>query len=98
MYPKLAFFTAALLSQVLAVVGLFSCHGVETAGFAPKCCRDMNGQVGINCISAHRVGYQNPIWECNVWVYNITGCCQSIGYKNPYNNITLDLRSTSIDP
>ncbi|CAJ2506113.1 Uu.00g002430.m01.CDS01 [Anthostomella pinea] len=98
MYSKTlsALFVGVIFSQPIA--GLFSCQTFKASGFAPKCCANINGQVGINCISAHQMGATDPTWECNAFVYNITGCCQTTGYKNPYNNITLDLCSTSLDP
>ncbi|KAI1127631.1 hypothetical protein F5Y10DRAFT_242324 [Nemania abortiva] len=77
---------------------LFKCDSSQASGFSPKCCTDINGQVGVNCIGAHIMGATNPIYECNLFVYNITGCCQTTGYKNPYTNNTLDLCATSIDP
>ncbi|KAI0015359.1 hypothetical protein F4780DRAFT_89239 [Xylariomycetidae sp. FL0641] len=92
-----ALLIGALFTQAVAAVGTFSCRSYEAAGFAPKCCTNINGQVGTDCISAHQMGATDPIWECNLFVYNITGCCQSIGYKNPANNITLDLCTTSMD-
>ncbi|OTA66541.1 hypothetical protein K449DRAFT_462551 [Hypoxylon sp. EC38] len=100
MYSKsaAALLVAALFSASSMQVGLFSCHTRETWGFTPKCCMNIDGQVGTNCIPAHQMGATDPIWECNLFVYNITGCCQSIGYKNPYNNYTIDLCSMSVDP
>ncbi|KAI0110338.1 hypothetical protein GGR51DRAFT_557981 [Nemania sp. FL0031] len=76
----------------------FKCDSSQASGFSPKCCTDINGQVGINCIGAHIMGATNPIYECNLFVYNITGCCQTTGYKNPYTNNTLDLCATTTDP
>ncbi|KAI1393788.1 uncharacterized protein F4822DRAFT_25277 [Hypoxylon trugodes] len=101
MYSKssIALLAVALLSPLAATqVGTFSCHTRETWGFTPKCCMNIDGQVGTNCVSAHQMGATDPIWECNLFVYNITGCCQSIGYKNPYTNNTVDLCATSVDP
>ncbi|KAI1799529.1 hypothetical protein F4811DRAFT_96241 [Daldinia bambusicola] len=89
---------AVLFSQLATSQGIFSCHTREEWGYAPKCCMHIDGQVGTNCVSAHQMGATDPIWECNLFVYNITGCCQSIGYKNPYNNNTVDLCATSVDP
>ncbi|KAI1376760.1 hypothetical protein F4677DRAFT_445083 [Hypoxylon crocopeplum] len=100
MYTKLtaAVLVAALFSYpVVSQVGQFSCHTRETWGFSPKCCMNIDGQVGTNCVAAHQLGATDPIWECNLFVYNITGCCQSIGYKNPYTNNTIDLCATSVD-
>ncbi|KAI3336351.1 hypothetical protein HD806DRAFT_473413 [Xylariaceae sp. AK1471] len=77
---------------------LFDCKSSNTWGYSPKCCLDINGQVGINCIGAHQMGITNPTFECNLFVYNITGCCQSTGYKNPFTNYTLDLCAMSTDP
>ncbi|OTB06798.1 hypothetical protein M426DRAFT_318511 [Hypoxylon sp. CI-4A] len=93
-----AFVAAVLLSQPVVSQGIFSCHTRETWGYAPKCCENIDGQVGINCVGAHEMGATDPIWECNLFVNNITGCCQSIGYKNPYTNNSIDLCATSIDP
>ncbi|GAP89726.1 hypothetical protein SAMD00023353_3600220 [Rosellinia necatrix] len=76
----------------------FKCDSSQASGFSPKCCTDINGQVGVNCIGAHIMGATNPIYECNLYVYNITGCCQTTGYKNPYTNNTLDLCAMKIDP
>ncbi|KAI8627361.1 hypothetical protein F5Y19DRAFT_176485 [Xylariaceae sp. FL1651] len=76
----------------------FNCNSTTASGFSPKCCTDVNGQVGVNCIGAHQMGATDPIFECNLYVYNITGCCQSTGFKNPATNYTLDLCATSIDP
>ncbi|KAI1293081.1 hypothetical protein F5Y03DRAFT_13471 [Xylaria venustula] len=75
----------------------FTCNSSAAAGFSPSCCTDINGQVGINCISAHVMGATNPLYDCNLYVYNITGCCQQIGYKNPYTNNTVGLCAMSID-
>ncbi|KAI1346601.1 hypothetical protein F5Y01DRAFT_319603 [Xylaria sp. FL0043] len=50
------------------------------------------------CIGAHIEGVTNPMYSCNLYVYNITGCCQTIGYKNPYTNNSLGLCAMSIDP
>ncbi|KAI1397935.1 hypothetical protein F4819DRAFT_490082 [Hypoxylon fuscum] len=97
--PAATFFITALLSHPAASqVGQFSCHMRETWGYAPKCCMTIDGQIGTNCISAHQLGATDPIWECNLFVYNITGCCQSSGYKNPNTNYTIDLCATSVDP
>jgi hypothetical protein len=30
-------------------VGSFDCKSSQGSGFSPKCCTDINGQVGINC-------------------------------------------------
>lgn len=76
----------------------FKCDSSSSSGFSPKCCTDINGQVGVNCIGAHIMGATDPIYECNLYVYNITGCCQTTGYKNPYTNNTLDLCAMNIDP
>ncbi|KAI1104662.1 hypothetical protein F4804DRAFT_306398 [Jackrogersella minutella] len=100
MYSKfaVAVLISALFShQAASQVGLFSCYTRQNWGFTPKCCENIDGQVGINCVGAHQMGATDPIWECNLFVYNITGCCQSIGYKNPYNNYTIDLCATSVD-
>ncbi|KAI1822671.1 hypothetical protein F4861DRAFT_375960 [Xylaria intraflava] len=75
----------------------FNCNSTQASGFSPKCCTDINGQVGVNCVVAHIMGATNPIYECNLFVYNITGCCQSTGYKNPSTDYTLDLCAMSID-
>ena len=32
----------------------------------------------ITGISAHLMGVTNPMYSCNLYVYNITGCCQTI--------------------
>ncbi|KAI1422823.1 hypothetical protein F5Y12DRAFT_760809 [Xylaria sp. FL1777] len=76
----------------------FTCDSSKASGFSPSCCTDINGQVGINCIGAHISGVTNPTYNCNLFVYNITGCCQNIGYKNPYTNNTVGLCAMSIDP
>ncbi|KAI0480164.1 hypothetical protein GGR56DRAFT_671309 [Xylariaceae sp. FL0804] len=76
---------------------LFTCNSSTAAGFAPSCCMHINGQVGINCTSAFQNGETDPTWECNEFVYNITGCCQTIGYQNPITNNTVDLCATSVD-
>ncbi|KAI0481879.1 hypothetical protein F4859DRAFT_438137 [Xylaria cf. heliscus] len=76
----------------------FRCTSSETSGFSPKCCTDINGQVGVNCIGAHIIGVTDTYYECNLYVYNITGCCQTTGYKNPYTNNTLDLCAMNYDP
>ncbi|KAI4862162.1 hypothetical protein F4820DRAFT_431257 [Hypoxylon rubiginosum] len=85
---------AALLAPASA---LFSCHETEGWGYVPKCCQDINGQFGTNCLTAFQQGVTNPTWDCNEYVYNITGCCQSIGLKNSYTNNTIDLCAMSID-
>ncbi|KAI0857146.1 hypothetical protein F4860DRAFT_490609 [Xylaria cubensis] len=76
----------------------FRCTSSQASGFSPKCCTDVDGQVGINCIGAHIIGVTDTYYECNLYVYNITGCCQTTGYKNPYTNNTLDLCAMNIDP
>ncbi|KAI1272027.1 hypothetical protein F5Y07DRAFT_381092 [Xylaria sp. FL0933] len=76
----------------------FTCDSSKASGFSPSCCTDINGQVGINCIGAHIEGATNPMYSCNLYVYNITGCCQTIGYKNPYTNNSLGLCAMSTDP
>ncbi|KAI2612211.1 uncharacterized protein GGS25DRAFT_474311 [Hypoxylon fragiforme] len=100
MHPKSAavLLIAALFSQTALSQGLFTCHSREEWGYAPKCCMNIDGQVGLNCVTAHQMGATDPIWECNLFVYNITGCCQTIGYKNPYTNNTIDLCAMSTDP
>ncbi|KAI1810189.1 hypothetical protein GGS20DRAFT_568675 [Poronia punctata] len=75
----------------------FTCNSSAGNGYSPKCCTDLNGQVGVNCISAHQMGAVDPYFECNLYVNNITGCCQTTGYKNPYTNNTLDLCAMDID-
>ncbi|KAI5868164.1 hypothetical protein GGS23DRAFT_15192 [Durotheca rogersii] len=86
-----ALLVATLFSAAALAGGQFSCHSRQAWGYSPKCCMNIDGQVGTNCIPAHQLGATNPIWECNLFVYNITGCCQGIGYKNPNTNNTLDL-------
>ncbi|KAK5631937.1 hypothetical protein RRF57_007651 [Xylaria bambusicola] len=76
----------------------FTCNSTQASGFSPSCCTDINGQVGINCIGAHLMGVYDPMYSCNLYVYNITGCCQTIGYKNPYTNNSLSVCAMSIDP
>ncbi|KAI0535142.1 hypothetical protein GGR58DRAFT_480325 [Xylaria digitata] len=76
----------------------FTCDSSKAAGFSGSCCTAINGQVGINCIGAHIAGVTNPMYNCNLYVYNITGCCQTTGYKNPYTNNTIDLCAMNIDP
>ncbi|KAI1187415.1 hypothetical protein F5B17DRAFT_320244 [Nemania serpens] len=100
MLPISAFTTLLLgiaMSAPAAVQAYFKCDSSKASGFSPKCCTDINGQVGINCIGAHIMGVTNPTYECNLYVYNITGCCQTTGYKNPYTNFTLDLCSMRVD-
>ncbi|KAI1261862.1 hypothetical protein F5Y18DRAFT_399849, partial [Xylariaceae sp. FL1019] len=88
---------ALFLSAVIAQSTLyFTCNSTQANGFSPKCCTDINGQVGVNCITAHQMGATDPLWSCNLFVYNISGCCQPTGWKNPDTNFTLDLCATSI--
>ncbi|KAI2621853.1 hypothetical protein GGS21DRAFT_377330 [Xylaria nigripes] len=92
----------------------FNCDTSQASGFSPKCCTDINGQIGVNCkpalhthclymisrhkgVAAHIMGATNPIYECNLFVYNITGCCQSTGYKNPSTDYTIDLCAMNIN-
>ncbi|KAI2469303.1 hypothetical protein F4781DRAFT_431504 [Annulohypoxylon bovei var. microspora] len=97
MYSKsiTALLIAALFSHPTTQ---FSCHTREKWGFSPVCCTHIEGQVGINCVTAHQLGITNPSWECNLYVYNITGCCQLTGYRNPYTNNTIEVCATQIDP
>ncbi|KAI1194748.1 hypothetical protein F5X97DRAFT_264973 [Nemania serpens] len=101
MHP-ISTFTTLLLGIVMSAPATvqgtyFKCDSSQGSGFSPKCCTDINGQVGINCLGAHILGATNPTYECNLYVYNITGCCQTTGYKNPFTNVTLDLCSMRVD-
>ncbi|KAI0887145.1 uncharacterized protein GGS22DRAFT_198566 [Annulohypoxylon maeteangense] len=75
MYTKstIAILVAALFSDPSTQ---FSCRTRERWGFSPVCCTRIEGQLGINCLSAHQLGVTNPRWECNFLVYNTAGCCQ----------------------
>ncbi|KAI1325228.1 hypothetical protein F5Y16DRAFT_278053 [Xylariaceae sp. FL0255] len=102
MYSSTVISTATavlLVSSVLAQRSTvyFNCNSTTAAGFTPKCCTNMNGQVGISCLTAFQEGINDPIYDCNLYVYNISGCCQSTGYRNPVTNLTIDLCATSID-
>ncbi|KAI0201449.1 hypothetical protein F4808DRAFT_425225 [Astrocystis sublimbata] len=55
----------------------FTCNSSKGSGFSPKCCTDIDGQVGVNCVGAHIIGATNTYYECNLFVYNVTGCCQT---------------------
>ncbi|KAI1434856.1 hypothetical protein GGR50DRAFT_659770 [Xylaria sp. CBS 124048] len=90
-------FRPALTAPQVTERVYFDCTSSSSSGFSPKCCTDINGQVGVNCVGAHIMGATNPIYECNLYVYNITGCCQSTGYKNPTTENTLDLCAMTID-
>ncbi|KAI1158782.1 hypothetical protein F5B18DRAFT_656305 [Nemania serpens] len=93
MHPISTFTTLLLGIAMLALATVqgtyFKCDSSQGSGFSPKCCTDINGQVGINCKipnSSDISQLQHPHVKLQV-----------SGYKNPYTNVTLDLCSMRVD-
>ncbi|GAW23003.1 hypothetical protein ANO14919_125500 [Xylariales sp. No.14919] len=85
-------FSPSCCTDINGQVGINSHDGSRTTRQAKH---DSHAITGIG---AHISGVTNPMYNCNLFVYNITGCCQTTGYKNPYTNNTLDLCAMNIDP